>query len=387
MSAPGPSHGPVPGSTVSGGPARPVTNPSTPTSAGGAPPQQKGRRRPAMRWILHVAMLVALAVGVFGLLPRLGGLTHDAAGLRHARPAFVGAAIVAQGASLVCYALLYRRVLASLGARLGFRLAAGVVLATFLISHVTPFGSATGTLLNVSTLETEGIAASTTSEAIGLTSLVSATALIALFAAGLVATAGRHLSSSYLLIAGVALVLVASAAAVALLLSAHPAIAQRGARRAARLARRVRPSIDPEKVARTSGRLVSLARSALTGRAFLESFGFASADLLFDLLTLDLMFLAFRYQPGFGPLAVAYAAANIASTIPITPGGLGVIEVTLVAITVGFGAPRATAVLAVLGYRIVNYWLPLLPGAVAYLRLRLSQKKADSTPRSANSSG
>jgi uncharacterized membrane protein YbhN (UPF0104 family) len=43
----------------------------------------------------------------------------------------------------------------------------------------------------------------------------------------------------------------------------------------------------------------------------------------------------------------------------------------MVAITVGFGAPRATAVLAVLGYRIVNYWLPLLPGAVAYLRLRL----------------
>jgi uncharacterized protein (TIRG00374 family) len=83
------------------------------------------------------------------------------------------------------------------------------------------------------------------------------------------------------------------------------------------------------------------------------------------------VFLALRYQPGFGPLAVAYAAANIASAIPVTPGGLGVIEVTLVAITVGFGAPRATAVLAVLGYRIVNYWLPLPPGAIAYLRLRL----------------
>ena len=51
------------------------------------------------------------------------------------------------------------------------------------------------------------------------------------------------------------------------------------------------------------------------------------------------MFLALRYQPGFGPLAVAYAAANIASAIPLTPGGLGVIEVTLVAVTVGFG-PR-----------------------------------------------
>jgi len=167
------------------------------------------------------------------------------------------------------------------------------------------------------------------------------------------------------------------AAATALLVGAHPTIAERAARRVARLARHVRPSIDPEKVARTSKRLVSLARSALTGRAFFESFGFAVADLLFDLLSLDLMFLAVGYQPGLGPLAVAYAAANIASAIPITPGGLGVIEVTLVAITVGFGAPRATAVLAVLGYRIVNFWLPLAPGALAYLRLRLTPNPAD----------
>ena len=329
-----------------------------------------------MRWVVHGVLFVALAVGVFALLPRLGGLEHDAAGLRHGRPGFVVAAIVAQAVSLGCYALLYRRVLASLGARLRFRLAAEVTLSTFLISHVTPFGSATGTLLNVSTLEAEGIAASTTGEAIGLTSLVSTVALIALFGAGLVATAGRHVSATYLRIAGIALVLVLLVLAIALVVGAHPGIAERAARRAAGWARRIRPSIDPEKVAQTSGRLVRLARSALTGRAFAESYGFASADLLFDLLSLDLMFLAFRYQPGFGPLAVAYAAANIASAIPITPGGLGIIEVTLVAITVGFGAPRATAVIAVLGYRVVNYWLPLLPGAVAYLRLRLSLKSS-----------
>jgi uncharacterized protein (TIRG00374 family) len=329
-----------------------------------------------MRWTVRGVLFVALAVGVFGLLPRLGGLRHDAAGLRHARPAFVAAAIVAQAVSLACYALLYRRVLASLGARLRFRLAAEVTLSTFLISHVTPFGSATGTLLNVSTLEAEGIAASTTGEAIGLTSLVSTVALIALFGTGLVATAGRHVSATYLRIAGIALVLVVLVLAIAFGVGAHPGIAERAVRRAAGWARHVRPSIDPEKAAQTSKRLVVLARSALTGRAFLQSYGFASADLLFDLLSLDLMFLAFRYQPGFGPLAVAYGAANIASAIPITPGGLGVIEVTLVAITVGFGAPRATAVIAVLGYRVVNYWLPLLPGAAAYLRLRLSLNAA-----------
>jgi hypothetical protein len=46
------------------------------------------------------------------------------------------------------------------------------------------------------------------------------------------------------------------------------------------------------------------------------------------------------------------------------------------AITAGFGAPRPTAVLAVLGYRIVSCWLPLAREAVAYLRLRLSLKAA-----------
>src|SRR6185503_4311250 len=344
-----------------------------------ASPQLRGRRRPALRRIWHVVLFLALAVGVFGLLPRLGGLAHDAAGLRHGHPAFMVAAVVAQAASLACYALLYRQVLAAFGARLRFRRVADVVLASFLVSHVIPFGSAAGSVVNVDTLEKDGVAAATTGEAIALTSLVSTAALIVLFGAGFAATAGRHLPQAYLVTAGVALAAVFG-------LGAHPAVAGRAGGWAARVARRFRPGIDPEKVAATSRRLASLARSALTGRPFGISFGWAAADLLLDLLSLDLMFLAFGYQPGFGPLAVAYAAANIASAIPLTPGGLGVVEVTLVAITVGFGSPRAVAVLAVLGYRVVNYWLPLLPGAVAYLRLRLkrgddnSAERAGSTP-------
>jgi uncharacterized protein (TIRG00374 family) len=352
-----------------------------------ASPQSGGWRRPAVRRVVQGVLFAALAAGIFGLLPRLGGLTRDAAGLRHARPAFLVAAIVAQAVSLGCYAQLYRRVLAVLGARLRFRRSADVILASFFASHLTPFGSAAGTLVNVSTLEADGIAATTTGEAIALTSLMSTVALIVLFGAGFVATAGRHLSQGYLTLAGVALALIVAALAAVLALGAHPAIAGRAGRWVASVARHIRPSIDPEQVAQTSSRLASLARCALSGRAGLASFGFASANLLFDLLSLDLVFLALRYQPGFGPLAVAYAAANIASAIPLTPGGLGVVEATMVAITVGFGAPRATAVLAVLGYRIVNYWLPLLPGAVAYLRLRLTHKTNGAAKPSMSSAG
>ena len=63
----------------------------------------------------------------------------------------VAAVIVAQGASLATYALLFRRVLASLGSRLSIQLAVQVTMAAFLVGYLTPFGSAIGTLLDAST--------------------------------------------------------------------------------------------------------------------------------------------------------------------------------------------------------------------------------------------
>ena len=309
------------------------------------------------------------------LLPRIGGFARDAEELRHARPVFAAGAVVAEAASLGCYALLYQRVLASLGARVALPLATRVMLASFLVSHLAPLGSAAGTVLNVGTLEREGIEPATSADAVAVTSLVSSAALMAVFAAGFAATAGRHLSHGYVAVVATGLALVVILLVVALVVASHPAVAGRAARWAAGLARRVRRGIDPDQVARETERLVALTRSTLTGRTFWKCFAFAAANWLFDLLALDLMFAAFRYQPGFGPLAVAYATAQIASAIPFTPGGLGVVEATLVAITVGFGAPRATAVVAVIGYRLVEYWLPLPFGAGAYLRIVLGYRR------------
>src|SRR5690348_18277507 len=112
----------------------------TPHQSAGTPPDARadrapphgGRRRPAVGWIAHGVLFVALAVGIFGLLPRLGGLTRDAAGLRHARPAFLAAAVVAQALSLGCFAPLYRRGLAALRARVPVRPGPGVTPAPLL---------------------------------------------------------------------------------------------------------------------------------------------------------------------------------------------------------------------------------------------------------------
>jgi uncharacterized protein (TIRG00374 family) len=69
-------------------------------------------------------------------------------------------------------------------------------------------------------------------------------------------------------------------------------------------------------------------------------------------------------------LLVAYGLANIFAVIPVTPGGLGIIEGVLIATLVGFGVPHSQAILAVLAYRLVNFWIPIPVGGVAYASLQ-----------------
>ena len=65
-------------------------------------------------------------------------------------------------------------------------------------------------------------------------------------------------------------------------------------------------------------------------------------------------------------LFVAFGLANVLAALPITPGGLGIVEGVLIPTLVGFGADRTSAALGVASYRLVQYWLTLPVGGVAY---------------------
>jgi uncharacterized membrane protein YbhN (UPF0104 family)/membrane-associated phospholipid phosphatase len=68
-------------------------------------------------------------------------------------------------------------------------------------------------------------------------------------------------------------------------------------------------------------------------------------------------------------VAVYLAGAAVASLSP-TPGGLGAIEAALVAGLTAVGAPTGPAVAGVLAFRLLTFWLPILPGWLAYRALR-----------------
>ncbi|WP_214401490.1 lysylphosphatidylglycerol synthase transmembrane domain-containing protein [Pseudonocardia lacus] len=69
-------------------------------------------------------------------------------------------------------------------------------------------------------------------------------------------------------------------------------------------------------------------------------------------------------------LFVAYALPGVLGVLPLTPGGIDVVEGVLVPALVGFGTPLEAAAVAVLGWRLVSYWAPIPVGALAWLTLR-----------------
>jgi hypothetical protein len=65
---------------------------------------------------------------------------------------------------------------------------------------------------------------------------------------------------------------------------------------------------------------------------------------------------------------MGYLAGTLANVIPL-PGGLGGVEGAMIGAFLAFGVDPGLAVAAVLGFRALEYWLPIVPGLLAYVRL------------------
>jgi hypothetical protein len=72
-------------------------------------------------------------------------------------------------------------------------------------------------------------------------------------------------------------------------------------------------------------------------------------------------------EPRASLVLIAFAGSAVLGMIPITPGGLGFVEVGLTAMLVASGIPAPDAALATLAYRVFQFWLPIPAGAIAYI--------------------
>jgi len=97
----------------------------------------------------------------------------------------------------------------------------------------------------------------------------------------------------------------------------------------------------------------------------------AFINAIFDIMTLYFLFVAAGNVISFGILFAGYGLPLLLGRVAfIIPGGVGVVETSMAALYTGLGIPSAIAVVVVLGYRLISFWIPSLTGflVAAYLQ-------------------
>ena len=96
----------------------------------------------------------------------------------------------------------------------------------------------------------------------------------------------------------------------------------------------------------------------------------------FDLLTMYLIFLAAGYKINLGILFAGYGLPLLLAKMAfIVPGGLGVIETSMAALFTSLAVPKDIALVVILGYRLISFWIPILVGFLVYFLTNRKQAK------------
>ena len=130
--------------------------------------------------------------------------------------------------------------------------------------------------------------------------------------------------------------------------------------------RKATPMTDlPDRLVRERNRI----RDVL-GRRWKAATLLSSGRLFLDFGCLLATIRATGARPNPSLVLLSYAVAGLLALIPITPGGLGIVEAGLSGLLILAGVPGVDAVVATLAYRIISYWLPIFVGPFAYMAFR-----------------
>ena len=123
------------------------------------------------------------------------------------------------------------------------------------------------------------------------------------------------------------------------------------------------------------------------GRQWWEALLLAAGRWVLDYLTLIAVLYALGAEPRPSLVLLAFCAAQLLGTMPLTPGGLGFVEAGLTGTLALAGVGAGAAVVATLAYRLVSFWLPIPAGAVAAVVHRRRYGIAEVEPPPGESSG
>ena len=300
-------------------------------------------------------LMIATLTGAFYiLLPQLASVDDSIEALESANWLWLAGAVVMSGFTYVASAI---GLVAATRRRLPVVPTTQAALASSFVNRVSP-ANVGGMALNVRFMQKAGVPPAEAVTGVGL-NVAAGGVVHAVLLAVFVSLAGREAGSAFH-IPSSSTVLVVIAVVLAL---AGLALATRRGRKVTRS--KVVPALRQSfasvaALARAPGRLcVLLASSAGVTLAY-------TCALAFSMAAVD-------GGVSFVQVGAVYLGASLVAAAAPTPGGLGAIEAALVAGFTGVGMDPGIAVAGVLSYRLVTFWLPVLPG---WLCFRLLERRS-----------
>lgn len=335
-----------------------------------APP---GEDEPALitkkRLLLASALIVIVLVGLCFLIPKLAGLKQTWGQIRRGDPLLLGVGAVFELCSIAGYAVLFRTVFGRGIPRIDWRASVEIPLAGIAAIRLVAAAGAGGVAITAWALDRAGMIADVIAcRMVASLAVQYSVYLGALFVGGLGLWSGLLPGGGSVALTLVPAALAAVLAAAILSLALMPAdIEQRIERFAGRKGRigwaANKLAKAPQTLGsgtRTAGDLLRQRRLGLLG---------AVAYWGFDIAVLGVCFHAFGSSVPVAVLVVGYFLGTLGSLLPL-PAGIGGVEGGMIGAFVAFGVHPSTAIVAVLAYRAISFWLPTLPGIVGYLALR-----------------
>jgi uncharacterized protein (TIRG00374 family) len=321
------------------------------------------------RLVASVVFVVSTVLFLYFVLPKLLGLQKTWDQLQHGNPWWFGVAFVLTLLSFVAYVWLFRAVYVRGTTRIGWRESYQITMAGLAATRLFAAGGAGGIVLQVWALRRAGLPARTVAcRTVAFLVLLYGVYMAALVIDGMGLYLGIFPGSAPFAITVIPAIVGAVVIALALALALVPGDFERLV---------ARWTTGEHWGGRIARRLAALPATAATGvRTALEFARTGDAALLgtigwwaLNIAVLWACFHAFGKPPPMAVIVMAYFVGMLGNLLPL-PGGIGGVDGGMIGAFSAFGVKVELAVVAVLAYRAFSFWLPTLPGAIAYLQLR-----------------
>lgn len=323
-------------------------------------------RQRAFAFALFVISVVAF---LYFVLPQISGVGRTVHRIGRGDTSWIAIAVMLEVCSFAGYVILFRSVFRRERGPIGWRESYLITMAGLAATRLFAAAGAGGVALTAWALRRSGMR-----PRLVAARMVAFMVLLYVIYAGVVLIDGLGLGAGLFPGGGSVAITILPAAVAAMLLVAGAAMALLPGDAERRLGSW---AAGVGLQARWVARLASAPALAAHGvRGAIELLRTRSPGLLgapawwgFDVAVLWSCFHAFGVAPPFTVILMAYFVGMLGNLLPL-PGGLGGVEGGMLAVFAAFGVEFNLALLAVLTYRAIAFWLPTLPGALAYLQLR-----------------